>query len=128
MIARPTSSLLASILLIAQLVASPFAHGAPGMSSDSDCEGTETASHASTDAIAECTDCLNEHSIAPHESGTDDHHCRTHFACSCPCAHTPALHAFRVVTLRPTPPAAVDGVLAAGTFDPPLFDLLRPPN
>jgi hypothetical protein len=36
--------------------------------------------------------------------------------------------ASRLMILTPTPPADVIGALAAPTFDPPLFDFLRPPN
>jgi len=128
MIGRPASPFLASILLLAQLVAGPFTHAEPIMSAGGHCDPVAAASHSTTDAMAGCADCPDERSSAPTGSHSDGHHCRTHAACSCPCAHTPALAATRMVTLKPSAPDAVYGVLTAGTFDPPLFDFLRPPN
>lgn len=128
MIGRPASPFLASILLLAQLVAGPFTHAEPVMPIGGDCDPVAAAPHATSDAMRGCADCPEERSSAPTGSRSDGHHCRAHAACSCPCAHTPALAATRMVNLTPSAPDAVDGVLTAGTFDPPLFDFLRPPN
>jgi len=128
MIGRRASPFLASILLLAQLVAGPLTHAEPIMPIGGDCGPVAAASHTATDAMAGCADCPDERSSARSGSHPDGHHCRAHAACSCPCAHTPALAATRMLVLKPSAPDAVDGVLTAGTFDPPLFDFLRPPN
>ena len=128
MIGRSASPLLASILLIAQLVSGPYTHAAAMTALQGDCDPVAAAAYTDTNVRAPCADCPDEQSPAPTASHTEQHHCRTHAACSCPCAQTPALGFARLLILRPVPPAAIEGVLAAGTFDPPLFDFLRPPN
>lgn len=123
MIGRPASSLFASILLIVQLLMAPFAHtqampagdaGCAGMSQDDSPSAAGDCAQMSTDADGHC-----QHS---------GHHCRTHAACSCPCAHTPALATVRPLILEPAPTAEVVGTLASAAVDPPLFRLLRPPK
>jgi hypothetical protein len=123
---RPTSSLLATLLILIQLLVGPFAHATPA--ADDDCGPTGQATHQAEGAMSDCGDCPGDPAPSSSDSAASDHHCRTHAACSCPCAHTPALGAIRLVIASPTPPEAVVSVLAAPTFDSPLFDFLRPPN
>ena len=124
MIGRPTSSLLATLLIVVQLLVGPFAHAAP--TADSDCGPTGHTTHTSTSGMTDCGDCPDGQ--APSDSSNGDHHCRTHAACTCPCAHTPALGAIRLFVASPTPPESAVSDLAAPAFDSPLFDFLRPPN
>ena len=126
MIGRQTSSLLASLLVLTQLLVSPFAHASP--TADDDCGATGQTTHATTSGMTDCGDCPDGQAPAPSDSSNSDHHCRTHAACTCPCAHTPALGAIRLVVASPTPPEGVVSDLAAPAFDSPLFDFLRPPN
>jgi len=126
MIGRSPSSLLASLLVFAQLLTGPFAHAAP--LADEDCGPIGQTSHAAAGGLTDCGDCPDEQSAPSSGLPDGDHHCRTHAACTCPCAHTPALGSFRPVIARPTPPEGVSRVLAVPAFDPPLFDFLRPPN
>jgi len=126
MIGRPISSLLATLLIVVQLLVGPFAHAAP--TADSDCGPTGQTTHTSTSGMTDCGDCPDGQAPAPSESSGGDHHCRTHAACSCPCAHTPALGAIRLFVASPTPPEGAVCDLTAPTFDSPLFDFLRPPN
>jgi hypothetical protein len=128
MIGRPASRLFASILLIAQLVSGPYTHAAVMAAPQGDCDPVAAAAHTDTDVMARRADCPDEQPPASTASHTEQHHCRTHAACSCPCAQTPALGVVRLVIFRPVRPAAIEGVLAAGTFDPPVFDFFRPPN
>jgi hypothetical protein len=121
---RPTSSLLATLLIVAQLLAGPFAHAAPA--ADSDCGRTGHTAHTTTSGMPDCGDCPD--GPAPSDSSDSDHHCRSHAACTCPCAHTPALGAIQLFVASPTPPEGAVSDLAAPTFDSPLFDFLRPPN
>jgi hypothetical protein len=126
MIGRPASSLFASLLVLFQLLVSPLAHAAPA--ADSDCAPTGQTTHKATSGMMDCGDCPDGHAPAPSDASGGDHHCRTHAACTCPCAHTPALGAIRLFVASPTPPNSAVGNLAAPTFDSPLFDFLRPPN
>lgn len=128
MIPRTVSTVFASILLVIQLVSAPFTH-AMGMPSGADacCDtpvvhGAPAAGH---DVDAGCERMTSDPS----------HHCkhpgqqhRSHASCSCPCSHTPALAGVRPLVLVPTPPVDSTGALAAATFGPPLFKLLRPPK
>ena len=127
MIRRPASSLLASALLIAQLLMAPFAHAEPIPAGDADCPGMPQG-QTPTSMDTGASDCSHMATDAAGHCPRSAHHCLTHAACSCPCAHTPALGTIRLLTLQPAPPVAADGILAAGTFDPPLFDFLRPPD
>jgi hypothetical protein len=115
MIGRSPSSLLASLLVFAQLLTGPLLHAAP--LADEDCGPIGQTSHTAAGGLADSGDCPD-----------GNQHCRTHAACTCPCAHTPALGSFRPVIASPTPPEGVSRVLAVPAFDPPLFDFLRPPN
>ena len=124
MIGRPISSLLATLLVVVQLLVGPFAHASP--TADDECGLTGQTTHTSTSGMMDCGDCPDGQ--APSDSSNSDHHCRTHAACTCPCAHTPALGAIRLVIVSPTPPEGAVSDLAAPTFDSPLFDFLRPPN
>lgn len=126
MIGRRASSLLGSLLVLAQLLTGPFAHAAPP--TEEDCGPNGQTSHATTSGMMDCGDCPDGQAPPSSDSSNGDHHCRIHAACSCPCAHTPALGAFRPVIASPTPPECVSRVLAVPAFDPPLFDFLRPPN
>jgi len=128
MISRQTSSLLASLLVLTQLLVSPFAHASP--TADDDCGPTGQTTHTTTttSGTMDCGDCPDGQAPAPSDSSSTDHHCRTHAACLCPCAHTPALGAIRLFVPSPTPPESVVSDLAAPAFVSPLFDFLRPPN
>ena len=126
MIGRRASSLLGSLLVLAQLLTGPFAHAAPP--TEEDCGPTGQTSHATTGGMTDCRDCPDGQGASTSESLSGDHHCRTHAACTCPCAHTPAMGSIRLFIASPTPPEGVVSVLAASTFDSPLFDFLRPPN
>lgn len=123
---RLKSSLFASLLVLFQLLVSPWAHAAP--TANDDCDSTDQATHMAGGGIADCGDCPGEQAPTAPDSSTGDHHCRTHVACSCPCAHTPALGAIRLIIASPTPPESVASVLTGPAFDSPLFDFLRPPN
>ena len=126
MIGRPNSSLFASLVVLFQLLVSPLSHAAP-LAND-DCDSTDQATHMAGGGATDRGDCPDGQVPTAPGSSTGDHHCRTHVACSCPCAHTPALGSIRLVVASPTPPESVAGALAASAFDPPLFDFLRPPN
>jgi hypothetical protein len=126
MIGRPTSSLLATLLILVQLLVGPFAHAAPN--ADSDCGPTGQTTHTTTSGMTDFGDCPDGQVPAPSDSSDSDHHCRTHAACTCSCAHTPALGTVRLIIASPTPPEGAVSDLASPTFDSPLFDFLRPPN
>lgn len=126
MIGRPKSSLFASLLVLFQLLVSPLSHAAPA--ADDDCDSTGQTTHVAGGGATDCGDCPDEPVPAAPGSSTGDHHCRTHVACSCPCAHTPALGSMRLIVASPTPPESVTSVLTTPVFDAPLFDFLRPPN
>lgn len=126
MISRPTSSLFASLLVLIQLLVSPFAHASP--TANDDCSPTGQTTHTSTSGTMGCGDCQDGQAPAPSDSSDNDHHCRTHVACTCTCAHTPALGAIRLIIASPAPPEGAVSDLAAPAFDSPLFDFLRPPN
>ena len=122
---RPISSLLATLLILVQLLVGPFAHALPAAD---DCGPTGQASHQAPGAMSDCGDCPDGESPSPPGSAGSEHHCRTHAACTFQCAQTPALGAIRLLIASPTPPEAVLTVLATPAFDSPLFDFLRPPN
>lgn len=126
MIGRSPSPLFASLLVFVQLLTGPFAHAAP-LAND-DCGPIGQTSHAAAGGLTDCGDCPGEYSVPNAGLPDGDHHCRTHAACTCPCAHTPALGSFRPVIASPSPPEDISCILAAPAFDPPLFDFLRPPN
>ena len=126
MIGRPKSSLFASLLLIVQLLVSPLSHATPA--ANDDCDATDQATHMAGGGMIDCGDCPDDRRCRPLRLLDCDHHCRTHVACSCPCAHTPALGSIRLIIASPTPPESVASVLTAPAFDSPLFDFLRPPN
>jgi hypothetical protein len=126
MIGRPKSSLFASLLVLAQLLVSPLSHATPA--ANHDCDSTDQATHMAGGGATDCGDCPDGQVPTAPNSSTGDHHCRTHIACSCPCAHTPALGSIRLIIASPTPPESVASVLIAPAVDAPLFDFLRPPN
>jgi hypothetical protein len=126
MLGRSPSSLLASLLVFAQLLTSAVSHAAP-LAAD-DCGPIGQTSHTVVGVLTDCGDCPDEQSAPNTGLPGGDHHCRTHAACACPCAHTPALDTFRPAIASPTPPEGVSRVLVVPAFDPPLFDFLRPPN
>ena len=126
MIGRPTPSLFASLLLLFQLLVSPLSHATP--TANDGCDSTDQATHVAGGGMTDCGDCPDEQVPTAPDSSTGDHHCRTHVACSCPCAHTPALGSIRLIIASPTPPESVASILTAPAFDAPLFDFLRPPN
>ena len=121
---RSTSPYFASLLLILQLLMAPFTHAGVMPADDVDCAGMMQDGAMSLGA----GDCA--HMTADTDGGCqqDGHQCGSHAACSCPCAHTPALETVRVLLLEPAPPVAVEVVLVTPAFDTPLFKLLRPPK
>ena len=126
MIGRSKSSLFVSLLVLVQLFVSPLSHAAPA--ANEECGSTDQAPHVAGGVVTNCGDCPDEQVPAAPDSSTGDRHCRTHVACSCPCAHTPALGSIRLIVASPTPPESVTSVLTTPIFDSPLFDFLRPPN
>jgi hypothetical protein len=126
MIGRPTSSLLAALLILLQLLAGPLAYAAS--TADSDCEHTNQTTHTTTSGMMGCGDCPDGRAPPSSDSSDGDSHCRNHVACTCSCAHTPALVAIQLFVASPTPPDGAISDSAAPTFDSPLFDFLRPPN
>lgn len=121
----PLSHVLAALLVLVQLGLGPFAHTTPLAAGAADCAG-----------VVSTQDSMHDHpvghdalSVLEDGSGGDgSHSCRTHLACACPCAHTPALGVTRVVLQGCGSVAAVTGPLAGPAFDAPLFDFLRPPD
>jgi hypothetical protein len=126
MISRQTSSLLASLLLLTQLFVSPFAHASP--TADDDCGATGQSTHATASGMTDCGNCPDGQDPTPSGSSNNDHHCRTHDACTWPSAQTPALGAIRLFIASPTPSEGAVSDLVTPAFDSPLFDFLRPPN
>jgi len=128
MLPRTVSSFLASVLLVVQLVSAPFSHAGVVAPGDGDCAGMamqHQPSMAGNDADADCG----------HMSIDAREHCKhtrqahhSHASCTCPCGHAPALATVRLIILEPTPPVEATGPLATATFDPPFFELLRPPK
>ena len=121
---RSSSPYFASLLLVLQLLMAPFAHAEANPSGDADCAGMRQ--DGATSMVA--GDCAHMTADTNGCCQQDGHHCRSHAACSCPCAHTPALETVRVLLLEPTPPVAAEFVLVTPAFDTPLFRLLRPPK
>ena len=121
---RPLSPYFASLLLLLQLLMAPFTHAEAIPSGDVDCAGMSQDGATSMDA----GDCA--HMAADTEGGCqqDGHHCQSHAACSCPCAHTPALETVRSLVLDPGPTVAAESVLVTPPLDTPPFKLLRPPK
>jgi len=119
---RSSSPYFASLLVILQLLLAPLTHAEVTASGDMDCSGM------TQDRAMSMGDC--SHMTADTDDGCqqDGKPCHSHAACSCPCAHTPAHETVRVLLLEPTPPVAVEVVLATPAFDTPLFKLLRPPK
>jgi hypothetical protein len=126
MIGRPTSSLFATLLIVFQLLVGPLAHASSTTGGGYDPTGQTT--HTTSKGMVDCGDCPDGQAPASSNSSSGDHHCSNHAACTCSCAHTPALGAIRLFVASPTPPNSAVGNLAAATFDSPLFDFLRPPN
>jgi hypothetical protein len=124
---RPASSLFASILLIGQLLMAPFAHAEAMPAGDAGCAGM-AQDHAPSATDEGAGDCAQMSDDADGHCQHSSHHCRTHAACSCPCAHTPALATVRPLILEPAPGTEVAGALAAPAVDPPPCRLLRPPK
>ena len=118
------SPYFASLLVVRQLLVTPFTHAEVMPADDVDCADMMQGGAMSMGA----GDCA--HMTVDTDDGCqqDSHRCHSHAACSCPCAHTPALETARVLLLEPTPPVAVDVVLVTPAFDTPLFKLLRPPK
>ncbi len=121
---RSMSPYFASLLVILQLVMGPFTHAEASASGDLGCAGMMQGGAMNMGA----GDCAHMTVGADGDCQQDGHHCQSHAACSCPCAHTPALGTLRVPPLEPTPPVAVDVVPVTPAFDTPLFKLLRPPK
>jgi len=121
---RPLSPYFASLLLVLQLLMAPFTHAEANRPGDVGCAGMTQNGAMSMDA----GDCAQMAADAQCGGPQDGHHRHSHAACSCPCAHTPALGAVRLLILEPTPPVAAETLLATPAFDTPLFKLLRPPK
>ena len=125
-IGRPKSALFASVLVLFQLLVSPLSHAAPA--ANDDCDSAHQTSHMAGGGVADCAGCPDQRVPASSDSSTGDHHCRAHAACSCPCAHTPALDSMPLIVAGATPPESVASVPTTPVADSPLFDFLRPPN
>jgi len=121
---RSLSPYFVSLLVVLQLLLTPFTHAATGPSGDEDCAGMTPGSGMSMDAV----DCA--HMTADTNGGClqDGQTCRSHAACSCLCVYTPALGTVRVLLLEPTPPYPVEVVPVMPALDTPPFKLLRPPK
>jgi hypothetical protein len=121
---RSLSPCFATLLLVLQLLMAPFTHAEADPSGKADCAGMTQDGAMGMDA----GDCA--HMTANTDGGCrqDGHSCHSHAACSCPCAHTPALGTVRFLVLEPTPPQAEELVLVTPAFDSPVFKLLRPPK
>lgn len=128
MIRRPASLFLVSALVVIQLLVGAFAQAAPLAMSDAGCVGDWPA-HPAADTRMQSGDHAQLPAGVHHGSnGAGQHHASTHAVCRCGCAQTPALGVSRSVVLSPALSGDVSGDLAAPAFDPPLFDLLRPPK
>jgi len=112
------------VLLVLQLLMAPFTHAAMTVSDDVSCAGMSHGGAMSMGA----DDCADMAAAMDHGSPPHGQSCHSHAACTCPCAHTPALGTVRVLLLEPTPPVAVEFVPVTPAFDTPLFKLLRPPK
>ncbi len=125
---RPASLLLVSVLVLIQLLVGAFAQGAPLAMGDAGCVGDWPA-HPTTDTGTHSGSHLQLPAGAHHGSnGAGQHHAGTHVVCRCGCAHTPAMGVSRLVMLNASPPVDAVCAIAVPTFDPPLFEFLRPPN
>lgn len=129
MIRRPASMFLVSALVAIQLLVGAFAEAAPLSMDATGCAGDWPA-HAATDRGMGSGDHRQLPAGAAHHgsNGAGQHHASRHIVCRCGCAHTPAMGTSALVMLNPSPPADAISPLAGSTFDPPLFDFLRPPN
>src|SRR5512137_1784252 len=87
MIGRSPSTVLVSLLVLAQLLAGPLSHAAPLV--DEGCGPNGQTSHTVSGMLTGCGDCPDEQSAPGTGLPGGDHHCRTHAACACRCAHTP---------------------------------------
>jgi hypothetical protein len=125
---RPASLLLVSVLVVIQLLVGAFAQPAPLAMGDAGCVGDWPA-HPAADTRMQSGD----HSQLPagghrESNGAGQHHAGTHVVCRCGCAHTPAMGVSRLVMPNSSPPVDAVSAIAVPTFDPPLFEFLRPPN
>ena len=128
MIRRPASLFLVSALVVIQLLVGAFAQAAPLAMGDTGCVGDWPA-HPAADTRMQSGD----HAQLPageHHGSNDSgqHHATKHVVCRCGCAHTPAMGVSRLVMLNASPPVDAVCAIAVPTFDPPLFEFLRPPN
>jgi hypothetical protein len=121
---RAWSPCFASLLLVLQLSMAPFTHADANSAVDAGCAGMVQDGAAGMAA----GDCSHLDADADGNCQQDGHRCQSHAACSCPCAHTPALGTVRFLVLEPSPPFAAERVLVTPAFDTPLFKLLRPPK
>lgn len=121
---RSSSPYFASLLVVLQLLMAPFAHAAVNPFGDEACAGMAVDGGMSMGA----GDCAHMTADTDGCCQQDGQRCHGHAACSCPCAHTPALETVRVLLLEPTPPVAAEFVLVTPAFETPLFKLLRPPK
>jgi hypothetical protein len=121
---RTASSVFASVLLVLQLLSAPFSHAGALTATGDDCarmqQQATTVGHADVDCGHMATSAHCKH------NGQQQH--RSHASCSCPCGHVPALATIRLFVAEPTPSVDAAGLLAVAKFDPPLFELLRPPK
>ena len=124
MMRRRPSPYFASLLLVLQLLMAPFTHAEVIPGGDVDCASLSHDGAMNMDA----EDCA--HMAADKQPGCqqDGHHCLSHAACSCACAHTPALETVRSLVLDPGPPIAAESVVVMPALERPPFKLLRPPK
>ena len=121
---RSSSPYVASLLVVLQLLLAPFTHAEAMPSDDVDCTGMTQGGAMSMGA----GDCAHMTVDTDGDCQQDGQRCHSHVACSCPCAHTPALETARILLLEPVPPVAVEVVLVTPALGTPLFKLLRPPK
>ena len=119
-----SSPYFASLLVVLQLLMAPFAHAEVSPSGVEGCAGMALEGAISMGA----GDCAHMTADTDGCCQQDGKRCHGHAACSCPCAHTPALETVQVLLLEPAPPVAAEFVLVTPAFETPLFKLLRPPK
>jgi hypothetical protein len=124
MLGRPASSYTASLLVLVQLLAGSFSQAAFA-TGDVDCMGSPSIC---AEIGKSATDQPQISADTGHGSNGAGHHCRVHVLCRSGCAHTPALGAASALTFNSAPAPITGGAPATPAFDPPLFDVLRPPN
>jgi hypothetical protein len=121
-----TAAWCSVLLIIVQMVMSPVAHPMSGFAGAADCE--HAAAPVAQQMNGDCGDCPPAARESPGDSRQDHSTTQGHYACACPCGHTPALATATFAVPKPVPPVDVASEPMGPTFSAPLFDVLRPPN